>query len=102
VPGQPTRPVAIAPDPPLGVDGDLRRSATTITFPEWSLLVQYTDGLIERRDQTLDVGLQQLCEAIPHAHPQVVCTQIMGQMVGTNPPQDDIALVVIDRQAQTP
>ena len=61
----------------------------------------YTDGLIERRDQPIDVGLQRLCEAIPHAHPQVVCSRIMGHLVGTNPPQDDIALVTIGRQAQT-
>jgi phosphoserine phosphatase RsbU/P len=100
VPGQPTQPVPIRPDPPLGVDGDLRRSSMTIGFPEGSLLVLYTDGLIERRDQPLDVGLQRLCESIPNAHPQAVCTQIMGQMVGTRPPQDDIALVAISRQTQ--
>ena len=101
IPGRPTQPVPIDPDPPLGVDGDLRRSATTLAFPEGSLLVLYTDGLIERRDQPIDVGLQRLCEAIPHAHPQVVCSRIMGHLVGTNPPQDDIALVTIGRQAQT-
>jgi phosphoserine phosphatase RsbU/P len=101
VPGQPARPVPIDPDPPLGVNGDLRRSATPIGFPEGSLLVLYTDGLIERRDQSVDVGIERLCEAIPHAHPQVACTRIMGHLVGTNPPQDDIALVVIGRQTQT-
>ena len=34
IPGRPTQPVPIDPDPPLGVDGDLRRSATTLAFPK--------------------------------------------------------------------
>jgi hypothetical protein len=62
------------------------------------LLVLYTDGLIERRDESLDVGIRRLSDAIPHDHPQIVCRQVMGILVGGSPPGDDVALVAIRRE----
>jgi hypothetical protein len=60
--------------------------------------VLYTDGLIERRDESLDVGIQRLSDAISPDHPQVVCQQVMRLLVGGTPPSDDVALVAIRRQ----
>lgn len=41
---------------PLGVQPDVRR-AVTIPFPVGATLLAFTDGLVERRDEDIDVGL---------------------------------------------
>jgi hypothetical protein len=60
--------------------------------------VLYTDGLMERRTEGIDVGIQRLCESIPHDHPHIACRQIMRSLVGSSPPVDDVALVAVRRQ----
>jgi serine phosphatase RsbU (regulator of sigma subunit) len=97
VPGKPSEPLDIQPTPPLGVRHDVKPACTVARFSPGSLLVLYTDGLVERRDEAMDVGLQRLCAAISLDHPQVVCSQIMRLLVDGSPPDDDIALVVVRR-----
>lgn len=47
--------------PPLGVEiGHPTPPATTIEIPEGSLIVAYTDGLVEHRGQPLGVGMEKL------------------------------------------
>jgi hypothetical protein len=99
-PGQPSAPVVVKPTPPLGVRHDLTPACTVIPFSPGSLLVLYTDGLVERRDEAIDVGIQRLCAAIPLSHPQVVCSQVMRLLVGGTPPVDDVALVAVRRDAR--
>jgi hypothetical protein len=96
-PGEPNRPVDVAPQPPLGVRTESRPLATTVPTPPGALLVLYTDGLIERRHEVIDAGIQRLCAAIPHDHPQIVCRQVMRYLIGTTAPADDVALVALRR-----
>jgi serine phosphatase RsbU (regulator of sigma subunit) len=35
-------------------------TATTVAVPAGSTLIVYTDGLVERRDESLDAGLERL------------------------------------------
>jgi anti-sigma regulatory factor (Ser/Thr protein kinase) len=50
---------------PLDVDGGARRPPpATAAFPPGSTLFLYTDGLIERRDASLDVGLVRLASSL--------------------------------------
>lgn len=58
----------------------------------------YTDGLVERRDSTIDEGLRRLREAVTAADPETVCARIMGRLIGIRPAQDDIALLVMRRE----
>jgi Stage II sporulation protein E (SpoIIE) len=44
-------------EPLLGAGFDQTRSTVTVTLPPGSTLLLYTDGLIERRDRSLDDGL---------------------------------------------
>jgi serine phosphatase RsbU (regulator of sigma subunit) len=97
LPDQPSRPLEVVPSPPLGFQNELQPASTVVPFGPGSLLVLYTDGLIERRHESLDVGIQRLSEAIPHDHPQLVCRQVMRLLVGGSPPHDDVALVAIRR-----
>jgi putative methionine-R-sulfoxide reductase with GAF domain len=57
VPGRPASIVDVPSDPPVGVPSALRRHSTAINLPAGALLCFYTDGLIERRETSLDVGL---------------------------------------------
>jgi phosphoserine phosphatase RsbU/P len=48
----------------LGVDPTRPRHAAVVSLPPGSTLCFYTDGLIERRGQSLDAGLDRLCRAM--------------------------------------
>jgi len=85
-------------DPPLGVSGGLARRSMTINVPAGAVLCFYTDGLVERRTTSLDVGLKRLCEAVVAGPAESVCTRIMGQLIGNDPPTDDIAVLVLRRR----
>jgi serine phosphatase RsbU (regulator of sigma subunit) len=47
---------------PLGTDRDVCRS-TTVPFDATDTLLLYTDGLVERRDEHIDIGLHRVEEA---------------------------------------
>ena len=97
LPTGPIRPAEVPSHPPLGVRNQRRPAATVVSTPPGALLVLYTDGLIERRHEVIDAGIERLCAAIPLDHPQIVCRQVMRHLIGTSPPRDDVALVAIRR-----
>ena len=51
-------------DPPLVVGAGLRRRATVRPFPTGSTIVLCTDGLFERRGESIDDGLARLARAV--------------------------------------
>ncbi|TWP54031.1 SpoIIE family protein phosphatase [Lentzea tibetensis] len=96
VPGVEARFVAVHVDPPIGFDlGSTGRRSSAIEMPPGSLIVVYTDGLVERRGQDLDAGLERLRRVVTPMGPEAACIQIMATMVGDQPATDDIALVAI-------
>src|ERR1700733_13060653 len=48
------------PPPPIGAADDPERRSTVVTLPFGGLLCCYTDGLVERRDQVIDQGINAL------------------------------------------
>jgi sigma-B regulation protein RsbU (phosphoserine phosphatase) len=70
---------------------------TTLTVPPGAVLCFYTDGLVERRHSSLDIGLQRLCEAVVPGPVESVCTSVMGQLIGDTPADDDVALLAMRR-----
>jgi anti-anti-sigma factor len=63
-----------------------------------SVLILYTDGLVERPGATLDEGMQALAtivEGVPGADPESICEAITAGMIGDAAPRDDVALLVI-------
>jgi len=52
--------VDVPTGPPIGVRGSNRYTAVTMSVPPQATLLAYTDGLVERRGESLDVGLRQL------------------------------------------
>jgi phosphoserine phosphatase RsbU/P len=86
----------VDPGPPLGLGWGKQTSATLAVAPG-AVVAFYTDGLVERRGESIDVGLERLCAAISLAGPNDVTADLMHQLVGTTSTHDDIALVVIRR-----
>ncbi len=52
--------VPIRPGVPVGVNGGVSYESVTVTVPPRATLLVYTDGLVERRGESLDVGFDRL------------------------------------------
>jgi serine phosphatase RsbU (regulator of sigma subunit) len=84
-------------DPPLGIGrSNHRRRVTTLEFPPDAVLVCYTDGLVERRGEFIDVGLEQLRAAVRPGPAEEVCATVLAT-VAVDQPADDIALLAVRR-----
>jgi serine phosphatase RsbU (regulator of sigma subunit) len=84
--------------PPLGV-GASSYESTTFTMPEGSTLVAYTDGLVERRGEDIDAGMQRLVDAADrHRHESLsdLLTSVLDALrdMGAS---DDIAMLALRR-----
>ena len=61
-------------------------------------MVLYTDGLVERRGEVLDTGLELLRSSVTTGHPQAVCVAHAGSASGVRePPSEHVALVAVRR-----
>lgn len=88
---------AVPANPPLGADPDVARSEVTITLADGGLMMLYTDGLIERSGEALDAGLTRLLKVVRPEHPDLVCRAVMHELVGSDSPSDDIAMLAVRR-----
>ncbi|NUT48181.1 MAG: SpoIIE family protein phosphatase [Saccharothrix sp.] len=96
VPGSDSRFVPGHVGPPIGFDlGTSGRQSVGLDVPAGSLIVLYTDGLVERRGQDLDAGLERLRQMVSPMAPETACNRVMATMVGDQPATDDIAVVAI-------
>jgi serine phosphatase RsbU (regulator of sigma subunit) len=81
----------------LGVDPECARAEREVTVAAGSTLLLYTDGLVERRDRSIDEGLDRLVAllgGLADRTPDEVCDAVLtGMLVQT--PQDDVALVAV-------
>lgn len=91
--------------PPLSaVWGDVAQGVGTADFPPGSLLVLYTDGLLERRGERLEDGLARLgeaaagCASLPVGS---VCSTLLDRMSPPGGYTDDVALLAVRPQGTT-
>ncbi|MBV8160787.1 MAG: SpoIIE family protein phosphatase [Acidimicrobiia bacterium] len=89
------------PEPPLGAGWTLPRTSTRVALPPGALLVLYTDGLVERRDEPMDEGLERLRTIVTAEHPNIVCRRLVERLVGGSAPADDVAIVAVARLPST-
>lgn len=92
--------VDISVTPPLGAGGERVARVTTVDVPPGATMVACTDGLIERRGESLLDGLDRLAQSVRSDHPERVCKTVMDALVGRGVPRDDIALLVFRRQTE--
>lgn len=101
----PGREAELAPLPPslmIGVVPGVPRPVTTVAFPPGTVFCLYTDGLVERRGQVIDDGLELLRQTVTAESPESGCATIMGALIGRELARDDTALLVFRRQPVTP
>jgi len=80
--------------PPVGVRSGRDYAETRAVVPAGSTIVLYTDGLIERRGESIDVGLERLRAASDSAPAGASCllAHLLDTLPGSTRP-DDIALL---------
>jgi serine phosphatase RsbU (regulator of sigma subunit)/anti-sigma regulatory factor (Ser/Thr protein kinase) len=100
LPGMPSDLVEVPADPPIGLTGPRRRQNTVVPLPAGANLVLYTDGLVERRGEPLDSGLARLTAAVVPGPAETVCAAVMGRLIGNEPSADDVAVLVLARDAE--
>lgn len=89
-------------DVPIGVRTQRRRRTSTVDLPPGALLCCYTDGLVERRNSTLDAGTDLLRASVTADPPEMVCARVMNNLVGAATTDDDIALLTMRRDRSAP
>lgn len=88
-----------ATDPPLGARPEhVPRPQASTAFAEGATLVMYTDGLIERRDEDIDVSLGRLADSLVRhgdTGPEVLADALLSDLLPPGGITDDTALVII-------
>ncbi len=68
------------------------------TFTEGATLVLYTDGLIERRHEDIDTGLNRLADALTrhqNTDPETLANALLTDLTPPAGATDDTALIVL-------
>jgi serine phosphatase RsbU (regulator of sigma subunit) len=87
--------VPAEPGSPIGIPGPAAFQPTLLTTGSRQTLIAYTDGLVERRGETLDTGLKRLQDAAT-ARCDSPLDDLLGSLVTEltgGSPADDIALI---------
>jgi len=83
---------------PLGVlPAEWQRPQATATLPPGATLMLYTDGLVERRNQSLDKGMDAAAVAMTERakdHPGHVADHVMAVMAPAAGYDDDVAVLI--------
>jgi serine phosphatase RsbU (regulator of sigma subunit) len=83
-------------DVPLGA-GMRPRRQTEHALPSDSALLLYTDGLVERRDESLQHGLERLKRSTAHAapDPEAIVDAVLDAARLTQTAGDDVAILAV-------
>ena len=86
------------PAPMLGIDVETDHRVSVARIDPGSLLVLYTDGLVERRGEVLDQGLERLGVAAQGVRGRTAEAMAEGLLTELVPEQisDDVALLVLE------
>ena len=80
-----------------------RSVADVAPFPIGSLLVMFTDGLVERRDRPFDVGVGQVAAVLAglseHVTPDELTDLLLHALLQDRGSEDDIAILVVEHVA---
>jgi serine phosphatase RsbU (regulator of sigma subunit)/DNA-binding response OmpR family regulator/anti-sigma regulatory factor (Ser/Thr protein kinase) len=82
---------------PLGVIGSATPSEFTYALADGDTLLLYTDGLVERRSEPLDAGIDRLMTALGGGPggAEATCDRVLERLVGERPPGDDVAVLAM-------
>ncbi|MFN3220134.1 MAG: PP2C family protein-serine/threonine phosphatase [Acidimicrobiales bacterium] len=82
--------------PPVGMGLPAAFAENTATVTPGQIIVLYSDGLVERRGESIDVGLQRLADAAATAPTdlEAFCDHIIDELVSSSH-DDDVAVLVL-------
>ncbi|QIY67053.1 SpoIIE family protein phosphatase [Streptomyces sp. RPA4-2] len=88
---------------PLGIGLGVPFESVELELPEGSVLALYTDGLVETRDQDIDVGMWRLGAALaePGRSLEDLCTRATETLPG-EAPSDDVTLLLVRTRSLSP
>jgi serine phosphatase RsbU (regulator of sigma subunit)/anti-sigma regulatory factor (Ser/Thr protein kinase) len=90
--------------PPLGLAHPPTFSEAEIGLVPGTSVLLYTDGLVERRDESLEDGLERLRRAaariVASSEPVEAITELVDEVLGPGRPADDVALMLVHREAR--
>ena len=90
--------------PPVGVFPGARYSSSSRTLAPESLVLLYTDGLVERRDSPIEGQIRRLEDALGEAPPELeACCDFLLESLGVDDSaNDDTALLAFRVQSERP
>jgi PAS domain S-box-containing protein len=84
--------------PPLALGLATSWGNAATSFPDGAMLVLYSDGLVERRGESLDVGFERLAQSLQRHWTQPLerlCDRVLDDLFRDAPPRDDVALLLL-------
>jgi anti-sigma regulatory factor (Ser/Thr protein kinase) len=96
-PGGSVSEVKIVPSVPLGAFSHTRFDSVTVELERGSMLVLYTDGLVERRHVPINAGIGVLASVVAAANGSAdrACEDVVARLVGGGGAPDDVAVLVL-------
>jgi phosphoserine phosphatase RsbU/P len=82
-------------DPPIGSGSGVKRRAYDVPLAAGSTAYFFTDGVVERRGEHIDVGLERLRDTLTAGSPHRGCTRIVTRLMGNDQLEDDFAVLAI-------
>jgi Stage II sporulation protein E (SpoIIE) len=94
--------VDLLPGPPLGIRRNHSFASKTFRFDVGDTIICFTDGLIEKRGENIDIGMERLATlaSTPHENSEGITTAILAELPGPDQ-RDDVALLVLRRREGT-
>jgi sigma-B regulation protein RsbU (phosphoserine phosphatase) len=81
-------------DPPVGAGVATTRRRDVLEVHDGTTLYFFTDGVVERRGEDIDVGLARLCNAATAGSPHRGCMRIVSEL-GDTQLEDDFAVLAL-------
>jgi serine phosphatase RsbU (regulator of sigma subunit)/anti-sigma regulatory factor (Ser/Thr protein kinase) len=101
--GEESRFIESEPRPPIGAVREVQYDSSLHQLPAGTVLVLYTDGLVERRGLPVEAGMAELADlgaaSAGAASLDDVADAVLTGMFAGEPPQDDVAVLVVAPQA---
>jgi serine phosphatase RsbU (regulator of sigma subunit)/integral membrane sensor domain MASE1/anti-sigma regulatory factor (Ser/Thr protein kinase) len=87
----------VVPSVPLGAFSDTRFESVTVPLERGSMLVLYTDGLVDRRRVRIDEGIGVLASVLAAADGSAdrACEDVVARLVGDGGATDDVAVLIL-------
>lgn len=85
--------------PPFGIEGEVRQS-TSLCLPRGTGLAAFTDGLVERRDEDIDVGIDRILSRLRAAEGIDDAWRLLSGIVQSAPSEahdDDVTVLTLYR-----